>query len=80
MQGTTMKDLNKYNKDFKKFKEKLIGQMLSLRDTVKAYLQWLDLGLLKALKADGQKQKTLAEWQLRAKIVLKWTEKEPKKT
>jgi len=54
--------------------------MLSPEETIKAYLQWLDLGLLKALRADGQKQKTLARWQLQAKIVLKRIEKEPKKT
>jgi len=80
MTGPTMKDLNKYNEDFKKFKECLIGKMLNTNDTIKAYLHWLDLGLLRALKADGQKQKTLAGWQLWAKLVLKWTEKEPKKT
>jgi len=52
--------------------------MLSKEETIKAYLQWLDLGLLQALCADGNKQKTLAGWQLQAKIVLKWTEKQPK--
>jgi len=80
MKGATMKDLDKYNEDFKGFQKRLIGQMLSPDDTIKAYLHWLDLGLLRALKADGQKQKTLAGWQLRAKLILKRTEKEPKKT
>src|SRR6267142_5082463 len=80
MNGPTMKDLDKYNEDFKKFKERLIGKMLDTDDTIKAYLHWLDLGLLCALKADGQKQKTLVGWQLWAKLVLKRTEKEPKKT
>jgi len=80
MKGSTMKDLDKYNKDFKKFQECLIGKMLNTDNTIKAYLHWLDLGLLHALKADGQKQKTLAGWQLRAKLILKRTEKEPKKT
>jgi len=75
-----MKDLDKYNEDFKKFTKKLIGRMLSPDDTMRTYLHWLNLGLLKALKANGQKQKTLASWQLRAKIVLKRTEKEPEKT
>jgi len=59
MKGSTMKDLDKYNKDFKGFQKHLIGRMLSPNDTIKAYLHWLDLGLLRALKADGQKQKTL---------------------
>ena len=62
MKGLTMKDLDKYNKDFKKFKEHLIGKMLNTDNTIKAYLHWLDLGLLHALKADGQKQKTLVGW------------------
>ena len=44
-----MKDLDKYNKDFKKFKEKLIGWMLSPEEMIKAYLQWLDLSLLRVL-------------------------------
>ena len=80
MKGPTMKDLDKYNEDFKKFTTRLIRHMMSPEDTMKAYLHWLDLGLLKALKADGVKQKTLAGWQLWARIVLKRTEKEPKKT
>jgi len=80
MKGSTMKDLDKYNEDFKRFKERLIGKMLNTDNTIKAYLHWLDLGLLRALKADGQKQKMLARWQLRAKLVLKQTEKDPKKT
>src|SRR6267142_1714537 len=80
MKGSTMKDLDKYNEDFKKFKERPIGKMLNTDDTIKAYLHWLDLGLLRALKADGQKQKMLVGWQLQAKLVLKRTKKDPKKT
>jgi len=57
-----------------------IQRMLNTDNTIKAYLHWLDLGLLRALKADGQKQKTLARWQLQAKLVLKRTEKDSKKT
>jgi len=38
MKGLTMKDLDEYNKDFKKFQEHLIGKMLSPDDTIKAYL------------------------------------------
>jgi len=48
MNGNTMKDLKKYNKDFKKFQNQLLGRMLSKEDMIKAYLKWLDLGLLKA--------------------------------
>jgi len=77
MNGNIMEDLKKYNKDFKKFKERLMGRMLSPEKTIKAYLHWLDLGLLKALRANGQKQKTLAGWQLQVKIVLKRTQKVP---
>ena len=79
MKGSTMKDLNKYNEDFEKFSKKLIGHMLSPEDTIQAYLHWLDLGLLKALKADGQKQKTLVGWQLWAKLILKRSPGEPSK-
>jgi len=34
MAGPTIKDLDKYNEDFKKFTEKLIGRMMSPDDTM----------------------------------------------
>jgi hypothetical protein len=63
MKGRSLKSLETYDKAFRQYKARLIGRVLGDKDTIRAYLNGLDLGILKELRTLKLRPKTLETWQ-----------------
>jgi hypothetical protein len=50
MKGRSLKSLETYDKAFKQYKARLIGRVLDDKETIRAYLNGLNLGVLKELQ------------------------------
>jgi hypothetical protein len=63
MKGRSLKSLETYEKAFRQYKARLIGRVLDDKETIRAYLNGLNLGLLKELRTLKLRPKTLETWQ-----------------
>jgi hypothetical protein len=63
MKGRSLKSLETYDKAFRQYKARLIGRVLNDKDTIRAYLNGLNLGVLKELRTLKLRPKTLETWQ-----------------
>jgi hypothetical protein len=63
MKGRSIKSLETYDKAFRQYKARLIGRVLDDKDTIRAYLNGLNLGVLKELRTLKLRPKTLETWQ-----------------
>jgi hypothetical protein len=50
MKGRSLKSLETYDKAFRQYKARLIGRILDDKETIRAYLNGLNLGVLKELQ------------------------------
>jgi hypothetical protein len=63
MKGRSLKSLETYDKAFRQYKARLVGRLLDDKETIRAYLNGLNLGVLKELRTLKLRPKTLETWQ-----------------